>query len=107
MTWASPSAEDAPTPIAATRPKAANLLDGELWIDDRELYPGDYNAAQAPTGDARVWSETGCTCVLVTSTRDILPPASCDWQPVSARRCAHRRDRRHAVQSSVVFLPSR
>jgi anti-sigma factor ChrR (cupin superfamily) len=49
-----------------------HLLDGELWIDDRKLYPGDYNRATAPTGDKRVWSETGCTCVLVTSSRDIL-----------------------------------
>ena len=48
------------------------LLDGELWIDDRKLYPGDYNRAVAGTGDKRVWSETGCTCVLITSTRDIL-----------------------------------
>jgi anti-sigma factor ChrR (cupin superfamily) len=48
------------------------LLDGELWIDDRKLYPGDYNRAEAGSGDKRVWSETGCTCVLVTSTRDIL-----------------------------------
>lgn len=49
-----------------------HLLDGELWIDDRKLYPGDYNRAEAPTGDKRVWSETGCTCVLITSTRDVL-----------------------------------
>ena len=49
-----------------------HLLDGELWIDERKLMPGDYNRAQAPSGDQRVWSETGCTCVLVTSTRDIL-----------------------------------
>jgi anti-sigma factor ChrR (cupin superfamily) len=48
------------------------LLDGELWIDDRKLYPGDYNRAEAGSGDKRVWSETGCTCVLITSTRDIL-----------------------------------
>ena len=48
------------------------LLDGELWIDDRKLYPGDYNRAEAPSGDKRVWSETGCTCVLVTSTKDRL-----------------------------------
>jgi anti-sigma factor ChrR (cupin superfamily) len=48
------------------------LLDGELWIDDRKLYPGDYNRAEAGTGDKRVWSETGCTCVLVTSTQDRL-----------------------------------
>ena len=49
-----------------------HLLDGELWIDERKLYPGDYNRAEAPTGDKRVWSETGCTCVLITSTADIL-----------------------------------
>jgi anti-sigma factor ChrR (cupin superfamily) len=49
-----------------------HLLEGELWIDERKLYPGDYNRAQAPTGDKRVWSETGCTCVLITSTEDIL-----------------------------------
>lgn len=48
------------------------LLDGELWINDRKLYPGDYNRAEAGTGDTRVWSETGCTCVLITSTDDIL-----------------------------------
>ena len=49
-----------------------HLLDGELWIDDRKLYPGDYNRAEPPSGDKRVWSETGCTCVLITSTQDIL-----------------------------------
>ena len=49
-----------------------HLLDGELWIDDRKLVPGDYNRAEAGTGDKRVWSETGCTCVLITSTKDIL-----------------------------------
>lgn len=48
------------------------LLDGELWIDERKLYAGDYNRAEAGSGDARVWSETGCTCVLITSTQDIL-----------------------------------
>ena len=49
-----------------------HLLDGELWIDERKLYPGDYNRAEPGTGDRRVWSETGCTCVLITSTRDRL-----------------------------------
>jgi anti-sigma factor ChrR (cupin superfamily) len=49
-----------------------HLLEGELWIDERKLYPGDYNRAEPGTGDRRVWSETGCTCVLVTSTKDIL-----------------------------------
>ena len=49
-----------------------HLLHGELWIEDRKLYPGDYNRAEPGTGDDRVWSETGCTCVLVTSFRDLL-----------------------------------
>jgi ChrR Cupin-like domain len=49
-----------------------HLLDGELWIEDRKLVPGDYNYGQPGHTDVRVWSETGCTCVLVTSTQDIL-----------------------------------
>jgi anti-sigma factor ChrR (cupin superfamily) len=49
-----------------------HLLDGELWIDERKLFPGDYNYGAPGAGDERVWSETGCTCVLVTSTNDIL-----------------------------------
>jgi len=49
-----------------------HLLEGELWIDERKLYPGDYNRAEPGTGDKRVWSETGCTCVLITSTKDVL-----------------------------------
>jgi hypothetical protein len=49
-----------------------HLLDGELWIDDRKLHPGDYNRAEPGSVDKRVWSETGCTCVLITSTRDAL-----------------------------------
>lgn len=49
-----------------------HLLDGELWIEDRKLYPGDYNRGEPGTGDTRVYSETGCTCVLVTSTLDEL-----------------------------------
>ena len=49
-----------------------HLLDGELWIDDKKLYPGDYNRAEADSVDHRVWSETGCTCVLLTSTGDII-----------------------------------
>ncbi len=49
-----------------------HLLDGELWIDDRKLFPGDYNYGAPGAGDDLVWSETGCTCVLVTSTRDVL-----------------------------------
>jgi DNA-directed RNA polymerase specialized sigma24 family protein len=49
-----------------------HLLQGELWIDDRKLDPGDYNRAEPGTSDARVWSETGCTCVLITSPHDTL-----------------------------------
>jgi anti-sigma factor ChrR (cupin superfamily) len=49
-----------------------HLLDGELWIDGRKLVPGDYNYGAPGAGDDSVWSETGCTCVLVTSTRDVL-----------------------------------
>jgi hypothetical protein len=49
-----------------------HLLQGELWIDDRKLYPGDYNRAEPGTADRRVWSETGCTCVLITSPSDVL-----------------------------------
>jgi anti-sigma factor ChrR (cupin superfamily) len=49
-----------------------HLLDGELWIDDRLLYPGDYNYGEPGASDARVYSETGCTCVLITSPSDQL-----------------------------------
>jgi quercetin dioxygenase-like cupin family protein len=49
-----------------------HLLDGELWIDERKLRPGDYNYAPPATGDESVWSETGCTCVLITSSKDLL-----------------------------------
>jgi anti-sigma factor ChrR (cupin superfamily) len=49
-----------------------HLLDGELWIDEHKLLPGDYNYGAPGTGDEHVWSETGCTCVLVTSTKDVL-----------------------------------
>lgn len=49
-----------------------HLLDGELWIDERKLHAGDYYRAKVGSADARVWSETGCTCVLITSTDDML-----------------------------------
>lgn len=48
------------------------LLDGELWIEDRKLHPGDYNRGEPGTADQRVWSETGCTCVLITSPSDVI-----------------------------------
>jgi anti-sigma factor ChrR (cupin superfamily) len=49
-----------------------HLLDGELWIDGLKLVPGDYNYGAPGAGDERVWSETGCTCALITSTEDVL-----------------------------------
>jgi anti-sigma factor ChrR (cupin superfamily) len=49
-----------------------HLLDGELWIEDRLLRPGDYNRGEPGASDQRVFSETGCTCVLITSARDVL-----------------------------------
>jgi len=49
-----------------------HLLHGELWIDERKLQPGDYNYGAPGAGDEHVWSETGCTCVLITSTEDVL-----------------------------------
>jgi anti-sigma factor ChrR (cupin superfamily) len=53
-----------------------HLLDGELWIDRRKLVPGEYNYGAAGKEDANVWSETGCTCFLTTSTQDVLKPSS-------------------------------
>jgi anti-sigma factor ChrR (cupin superfamily) len=49
-----------------------HLLDGQLWIEDRLLYPGDYNYGKPGDSDQRVYSETGCTCLLVTSPSDLL-----------------------------------
>jgi DNA-directed RNA polymerase specialized sigma24 family protein len=49
-----------------------HLLQGDLWIDGRKLYPGDYHRGEPGSVDDRVSSVTGCTGVLVTSTRDAL-----------------------------------
>jgi anti-sigma factor ChrR (cupin superfamily) len=49
-----------------------HLLTGELWIDEKKLYPGDYNRGESGASDHRVWSETGCTCVLITAPSDVL-----------------------------------
>jgi len=49
-----------------------HLLQGELWIDDRKLRPGDYHRAEPGTSDGSVWTETGCVCVLLTSPNDLL-----------------------------------
>jgi quercetin dioxygenase-like cupin family protein len=49
-----------------------HLLHGILKVDDRTLNPGDFIHSEASSVDHRVWSETGCTCFLVTSTEDAL-----------------------------------
>lgn len=49
-----------------------HLLDGELVVDEKELHPGDYLRSEPGTTDRLVWSRTGCTCVLMTSTLDLL-----------------------------------
>ena len=53
-------------------PEELHLLAGELWIDDRKLMPGDYSYGAPGDADDHVWSESGCTCLLVTSTKDVL-----------------------------------
>lgn len=47
------------------------LLEGELWIENHKLEPGDYNRAEAGTWHQRVWSEAGCMCLLITSPSDL------------------------------------
>jgi quercetin dioxygenase-like cupin family protein len=49
-----------------------HMLEGVLLVDDKQLHPGDYLRSEPGTTDHRVWSETGCTCVLLTSTLDTL-----------------------------------
>ena len=49
-----------------------HLLHGELIVDEKLLRPGDYIHAEAGSEDHRVYSETGCTCVLMTSTDDAI-----------------------------------
>jgi anti-sigma factor ChrR (cupin superfamily) len=47
-----------------------HLLDGDLRIDERKLLPGDYKCSQPDSRDAFIHSETGCTCLVVTSAED-------------------------------------
>lgn len=48
------------------------LLDGELWIEQRKLESGDYHRAEPGSVEQRVWSQTGCLCLLITSPSDQL-----------------------------------
>jgi hypothetical protein len=49
-----------------------HLLHGELMINDKKFHAGEFIRAEAGSVDHRVWSETGCTCLLVTSTEDAI-----------------------------------
>ncbi len=48
------------------------MLDGVLIVDDEKFHPGDYRRGDADGVDHRVWSETGCSCVLITSFHDVI-----------------------------------
>jgi hypothetical protein len=48
------------------------MFDGELIVDDTTLRVGDYRRVEAGSVDRRVWSQTGCTCLLITSFHDTL-----------------------------------
>ena len=52
------------------------MLDGELLVDGERFSPGDYRSGPPGSTDRRVWSETGCTCLLITSIHDALLPAA-------------------------------
>ena len=49
-----------------------HLLEGVLKVDDRTLRPGDFIHSEGGSIDHRVWSDSGCSCFLVTSAKDIL-----------------------------------
>src|SRR5688572_5476613 len=49
-----------------------HMLHGELMVDGRKFLPGDYLRSEAGSADRRVWSETGCTGILITSLDDAL-----------------------------------
>lgn len=49
-----------------------HLLHGELIVDEKLLRLGDYIHAGSGSEDHRVYSETGCSCVLMTSTDDAI-----------------------------------
>lgn len=52
--------------------EACHLLDGDLWIDGREMFPGDCLYSEPGSRHMRLRSETGCTCLVITNTGDIL-----------------------------------
>jgi anti-sigma factor ChrR (cupin superfamily) len=49
-----------------------HMLHGDLIVGDRTLHAGDYLRSEAGSVDHRVWTENGCTGVLLTSFRDVI-----------------------------------
>lgn len=49
-----------------------HVLHGEVEIDDKKFHAGDFIRAEAGSVDHRVWSETGCTCLLLASLNDTI-----------------------------------
>lgn len=52
------------------------LLHGELWINGRKLCPGEYNHTEPGDAHPRLWSETGCTCLLIAVFSRVAPRPS-------------------------------
>jgi anti-sigma factor ChrR (cupin superfamily) len=49
-----------------------HILHGELCVDDKKFEAGDFIRAEAGSVDLRVWTETGCTCVVMTSLKNTM-----------------------------------
>lgn len=47
------------------------ILHGELWINGRKCYPGEYNRTEASDAHPRLWSEPGCTCLVIAVFSDV------------------------------------
>ena len=69
-----------------------HLLDGELWINERKLFPGDYNYGPPGASDYRVWSDDVglSTSVGQETSRPITgcKPSSSHLQSGHAAKCA-------------------
>ena len=48
------------------------MLEGDMIVDDKKLHAGDYLRSVPGTADKRVWTETGCSGILITSSQDRL-----------------------------------
>ncbi|HET8946467.1 MAG TPA: cupin domain-containing protein [Candidatus Polarisedimenticolia bacterium] len=48
------------------------MFEGDLTVDDKHLVAGDYLRSEPGSSDHRVRTATGCSGVLITSSRDLL-----------------------------------